>query len=104
MGGHIYVPLALTKQFVAAQHSYAHPLTGKTHDMFRGRYQAGIKHNDLTEIISQVVASCPVCQTVKARKAVQPQSCHSYPIPEYPLTSVAMDFSDIWSHPVTPHI
>ena len=39
-------------------------------------------------------------RTMKARKGVQPQSCHSYPIPEYPFASVAMDFCDMGSHSV----
>ena len=73
VGVRIYVPVALTKQVFEAQHGYAHSGTGNTDEMLRCRYQAGIEDSD-----SPVVESCPVCQTVKARKGVQPQSCHSY--------------------------
>ena len=93
--GRIYVPLALTDQALRAQHSYAHLGVRKTLEMFRRRYVSGHTDADLRAAISAMIGSCAVCKTCKARRGLQPESCHSFPIPEYPFSSVSMDFCDM---------
>ena len=93
--GHIYVPFALTDRVIRVQHSFAHPGVQKTLEMFKRRYISGHTDADLRENISAVLGSCVVCKTCKPRRGLQPESCHSFPIPEYPFCSVAMDFCDM---------
>ena len=92
--GHIYVPLALTDRFIRAQHSYAHAGVQKLLEMFKRRYISGHTDTDLHETFSAVLGSCVVCKTCKPRRGLQPDSCHSIPISEYPFSSVAMHFCD----------
>ena len=47
------------------------------------------------EMVSKEVASCGVCMTCTPRRGLQTESCDSRPIPEYPFSSVVMDFGDI---------
>ena len=93
--GRIYVPLDLTDQVLRAQHSYAHPGVQKTLEMFRRRYVSGHTDADLGAKISAMIGSCAVCKMCKARGGLRPESCHSFPIPQYPFSSVSMDFCDM---------
>ena len=93
--GHISVPLALTDRVLRAQHSYAHPGVQKTLEMFKRRYISGHTDADLREKTSAVLGSCVVCKTCKPRQGLRPESCHSFSIPEYSFSSVAMDFCDM---------
>ena len=43
-------------------------------------------------LIRAHIGACQVRQAVKARKGNQPDTLHFYPIPEYPFSSVAVDF------------
>ena len=93
--GRIYVPLASTDQVLGAQHSYAHPGVQKTLEMFRQRYVSGHTDADLRAKISAMIGSCAVCKTCKARCGLQPESCHSFPIPDLLFSTVSMDFCDM---------
>ena len=63
--------------------------------MFQRRYVSGHTDADLRAKISAMIGSCVVCKTCKARRGLQPESCYSFPIPEYPFPSVSMDFCDM---------
>ena len=93
--GRIYVPLALTDRVLRAQHSYAHPDVQKTIEMFRRRYVSGHTDADLRAKTPAIIGSCVVFETCQAHRGPQPESCHSFPIPEYPFSSVWMDFCDM---------
>ena len=51
--------------------------------------------------MSAVIEGCPVCQATKHRPGTQPESNHSYPIPEYPFSSICIDFCDLSYLPCT---
>ena len=93
--GRIYVPLALTDQVLRVQHSYAHPGVQKALEMFRRRYVSGHTDADLGAKTSAMIGSCAVCKTCKARRGLQAESCHSFPTPEYPFSSISMAFCDM---------
>ena len=52
-------------------------------------------------MLSVVIEGCPVCQATKHQRGTQPESNHSYPIPEYPFSSICIDFCDLSSMPCT---
>ena len=99
--GRICVPLRILDDVMSGVHTYAHPGVYKTHQLFNRRYivhevSGGavrkLQYHALYKRIQSVVSHCEVCQAVKGRKAVQPDTMTYCPIPEYPLSSVAMDF------------
>ena len=51
-----------------------------------------LQYHALYKRIQSVVSDCQVCQADKGRKGVQPDTLPHYPIPEYPVSSVALDF------------
>ena len=98
--GRICVPLRILDDVISGVHTYAHPGVYKTHQWFNRRYIVHevlggavrkLQYHALYKRIQSVVSHCQVCQAVKGRKGVQPDTMTHYPIPEYPLSSVAMD-------------
>ena len=98
--GPICVSLRLLDDVISGVHTYAHPGVYKTHQLFNRRYivhemSAGVvyklQYHALYKRIQSVVSHCQVCQAFKGRKGVQPDTMTHYPLPEYPLSSVAMD-------------
>ena len=99
--GRICVPLRILDDVISGVHTYAHPGVYKTHQLFNRRYIVHevsgdavrkLQYHALYKRIQSVVSHCQVCQAVKGRKGVQPDTMTHYPIPENPLSSVAMDF------------
>ena len=81
---------------VLAVHSYSHPGLKKSVEVFKRKFvcldpklssDAALRHH-----IGQLLASCPVCSTTKAQRGRHPDTCHPAPIPQYPFSSVSMDF------------
>ena len=65
------------------------------------RYKFTVPRRQWTDVLSAVIEGCPVCQATKHRRGTQPESNHSYPIPEYPFSSICIDFCDLSSMPCT---
>ena len=93
--GRICVPLDLVGPVIKAVHAYAHPGVNKTKEMFDRKYTTHLKSKDLKAKIAAEVNSCQVCQAVKGRKGLQPKVNHPYPIPEYPFSSICIDFLEL---------
>ena len=93
--GRICVPLHLVGPVIKAVHAYAHPGVNKTKEMFDRKYTTHLKSRDLKAKIAAEVNSCQVCQAVKGRKGLQPEVNHPYPIPEYPFSSICIDFLEL---------
>ena len=73
----------------------------KTHQLIDRKYvfqepgkDAPVKHSyaKLRKRISVVLAGCQVCQAVKSRTGLQPDTLEAYPVPEYPFSSISVDF------------
>ena len=84
-----------------ATHTYAHPGIHKTHQLIDRKYifqeldkgqPRKFSYTKLKEHIALQLGHCHVCQAVKGRKGLQPDTMHSYPIPEYPFSSISADF------------
>ena len=65
------------------------------------RYKFTVPKGQWTDVLSAVIEGCPVCQATKQRRGTQPESNHSYPIPEYPFSTICIDFSDLSWMPCT---
>ena len=65
------------------------------------RYKFTVAKRQCSDGVSAVVEECPVCQATKHRRGTQPESNQPYPIPEYPFSSVCIDFCDVTSDPCT---
>ena len=100
--GRICVPFACVKQVIKACHDYAHPGVDKTLQIFNRSYVCfGYKPDDIRTMVASVVNPCPICGQGKGRKGLQPESNHPAPVPEYPFSSVCIDFCDLSSRPCT---
>ena len=96
--GCICLPFACVKQVVKASYEYAHPGVDKTLQIFNRSYVCfGYKLDDIRTIVASVVNPCRINGRGKGRKGLQPGSNH----PEYPLSSVCIDFCDLSSRPYT---
>ena len=47
---------------------------------------------NLSPDIAKILGRCHKCQTTKARRGKQPDTCEFAPVPQYPFTSLAIDF------------
>ena len=54
------------------------------YDMLRGR-------RNLSPDIAKILGRCHECQTTKARRGKQPDTCDFAPVPQWPFTSLAID-------------
>ena len=92
----IMVPVELLDQVVLAVHSYSHPGVRKSVEVLKRKFVCldpkPSSDPALERHIGQLLASCPVCSTTKARRGRRPDTCHSAPIPQYPFSSLSMDF------------
>ena len=84
-----------------ATHAFAHPGVDKTVEMLDRRYKFTVPKRQWSDVVSAVVEGCPVCQAAKHRQGTQPESNQPYPIPEYPFSSVCIDFCDLTPDPCT---
>ena len=99
--GKICVPVSLITKVCKATHEFAHPGVQKSTEMMDRRYKFTVPEGRWTDVLSAVIEGCPVCQATKHRRGTQPESNHSYPIPEYPFSSICIDFCDLSSMPCT---
>ena len=94
--GRICVPFACVKQVIKACNDYAQPGVDKTLQIFNRSYVCfGYKPDDIRTMVALVVNPCPICGQGKGRKGLQPASNHPAPVPEYPFSSVCIDFCDL---------
>ena len=98
--GKICVPTGLLDQVVRATHAFSHPGVRKTREMMDRKYSVRCKGSDLDKCISDVLRRCPVCQSCKPRRGTQPEANQPAPIPEFPFSSICIDFCDLSSDPV----
>ena len=94
--GKIVCPTALFEDVVLVIHSYGHPRVEKTVELFDRKYwclaydlQRG--RRNLSPRIPKILGRCHDCQTTKARRGKQPDTCEFAPVPKYPFTSFAID-------------
>ena len=102
--GRICVPLALLDEVIVATHTYAHPGIHKTHQPFDRKWVVHYveqghtqkyPYKNLKERITEILTSCQVCQSVKGHKSLRSEQLNSYHVPEYPLSSIAVDFTKL---------
>ena len=95
--GKIVCPTALFEDVVEAIHSFGHPGVGKTVKLL-GRKFSCVPYNlprdrrNLSPDIAEILSRCHECQTTKARRGKQPDTCKFAPVWQYPFTSLASDF------------
>ena len=99
--GTICVPLSLMTTVCKAAHAFSHPGVDKTVEMVDRRYKFTVPKRQCSNVVSAVVEECLVCQAIKHRRGTQPEFKQPYPIPEYPFSSVCIDFCDLTSDPFT---
>ena len=96
------VPPALLDNVIVATHTYAHPGIHKTHQLLDRKYIVHCWEQRHTqkdpyqkpkERITEILTSCQVCHSVRGRKGLQPEQLISYPVPEYPSSSIAVNFT-----------
>jgi hypothetical protein len=95
--GKIVCPTALFEDVVVAIHSYGHPRVEKTVELFDRKfwclaYDLPRGRRNLSPDIAKILGRCHECQTTKARRGKQPDTCEFAPVPQYPFTSLAIDF------------
>ena len=95
--GKIVCPTALFEDVVVAIHSYGHPRVEKTVELFDRNfwclaYDLPRGRRNLSPDIAKILGRCHECQTTKAKRGKQPDTCEFAPVPQYPFTSLAIDF------------
>ena len=95
--GNIVCSRASFEDVVVAIHSYGHPLVEKTVELLDGKlwflaYGLPRGGRNLSLDIAKILGRCHKCQTTKARRGKQPNTCVFAPVPQYPFTSLAIDF------------
>ena len=95
--GKIVCPTSLFEDVMVAKHSYGHLRVEKTVELFDRKFwclaydlQRGT--HSLLPDIAKVLGRCHECQTTKASRGKQPDTCEFAPAPQYPFTSLAIDF------------
>ena len=88
---------ALSEDVVVAIHSYCHPRVEKTVQLFDRKfwclaYDLPRGRRSLSPDVAKILGRCHKCQTTKARRGKQPDTCVFAPVPQYPFTSLAIDF------------
>ena len=94
--GKIVCPTSLFEDVVVAIHSYGHPRVEKTVELFDRTfsclaYDLPRDRSNLSPDIAKILGRCNECQTTKARRGTQPDTCEFAPVPQYPFTSLAID-------------
>ena len=95
--GKIVCPTALFEDVVVAIYSYGHPRVEKTVELFDRKfwclaYDLPRGRRNLSPDIAKILGQCHDCQTTKARRGKQPDTCELAPVPQYLFTSLAIDF------------
>ena len=95
--GKILCPRALFEDVVMAIHSYGHHRVEKTVELFDRKiwclaYDLPRGRRNPSPDIAKILGRCNECQTTRARRGKQPETCDFAPVPQYPFTSLAIDF------------
>ena len=93
--GRICVPVAIVKQLLNGLHSYSHPGTDKLRQLFARKFSARMKRAEFLKAVSQVAKQCNVCQATKPRRGAQPDTLEFFPIPQFPFSSISIDFVSV---------
>ena len=88
------VPESILKAVILELHDHQHAGVEKTLLMFKRRFEVG-DHALLKKLTHEVVAHCPLCQTVKPDRTGQNKTLDYYPIPGEIFASLAVDFVDL---------
>ena len=99
--GRIVVPSKMSRGVLEALHCYAHRGMEKLLQLFKRRFWTSKGHAALEQEVAHVCNHCGVCQEVKPRRYPQPDTLDYHPIPEYPFSSLAMEFLSLESNPIT---
>ena len=86
------MPTSLVDMVVKAMHSFALPRVSKLKELCLRKFAFP---EDLDAHIQALIAGCATCATCKARNHPSPDTMEHYPIPEYPFSSLAMDFTKL---------
>ena len=95
--GKIVCRTAFFEDVVVAIHSYGHCRAEKTVELFDRKfwclaYDLPRGRRNLSADVAKILGRCHECQTTKARRGKQPDTCDFAPVPQYPLTSLTIDF------------
>ena len=87
----------LFEDVAVAIYSYGHPRVEKTVELFDRKfwclaYDLPRGRRNLSPDIAKILGGCHECQTTKARRSKQPDTCEFAPVPQYPSTFLAIDF------------
>ena len=93
--GKICVPQSIVSEVIRAVHVCAHLGQAKALELFLQRFHADMPYARLREAVNKTLSDCVVCAQAKARRGQYPDSCKRFPIPSFPLSSVAIDFVDL---------
>ena len=93
--GKIVCLTALFEDVVVPIHSYGHHRVEKTVELFDRTfwclaYDLPRGRRNLSPDIAKILQRCHECQTMKARRGNQPDTCEFAPFPHYPFTSLAI--------------
>ena len=95
----------IMRQVITAIHTYAHPGIDKTTQIFNRKYRVMAKKpnpdGDIKLIVEEVVKACQVCQSVKHRRGIPPDTMEGYPIPDDIVSSIAVNFVSFKANPLT---
>ena len=94
--GKIVCPPALVEDVVVAIHFFCPPRVEKTVELFDRKfwclaYDLPRGRRNLSPDIAKTVGRCHECQTTKARRGKQPDTCDFAPVPQYPFQSLAIN-------------
>ena len=98
--GKIVCPTAPFEDVVVAIHSSGHTRVGKTVELFDRKvrclaYDMPRDRHNLSPDIAKILSGRDDCQTTKARRGKEPDTCKFGPVPEHPFTSLAIDFCNL---------
>ena len=103
--GTICVPKDTLKQVITAIHTYAHPGRDKTTQMFNGKYRVMAKEStpdcDIKTVVQGIIKACQICQSVRIRRGIQPDTMEGYLIPDDIFSSIPVAFLSFKADPVT---
>ena len=90
-------PTPLFEDVVLAIHSYGHPRVKTTVELLDRKlwclaYDWPRDRRNLSPDIAKIPGRCHECQTTKARRGKQLDTCEFAPVAQYPFTSHAIDF------------
>ena len=99
--GRIVVPSKFSSGVLEALYNYAHPGMEMLLQLLKRRSWTFKGHGALEQEVAHVCNHCGVCHVFKPSRVPQPDTLDYYPIPEYPFSSLSMDFLSLEGNPIT---